>query len=117
MELMSRISSWSFISSEERVYNLIRSALVAVLAAIPSVIIPYYPPEILIFIFVIEFLVAYRSKEAAISIGLALSFPAALYQGQVFGIYYLLFILIPTWTIIIFLHAYENGWIANILFY
>ncbi|MBO3803213.1 MAG: hypothetical protein JTT11_04970 [Candidatus Brockarchaeota archaeon] len=114
---MSRIGSWGLVSSEERVYNIVRSALVAGLAAVPTIMIPYYPVEILIFICVIEFLVAYRSKEASLSLGLALSLPAALYQKQIFGTYYLLFILIPTWTIIIFLHAYENGWVASSLFY
>lgn len=104
-------------SFEERFIRLLRPTLVAVLATIPSLIIPYFPAWVLMLFFAIEFVVAYRSEIASLSLGLVFTIPAAIYQSQVFGLYYIFLNLIPLWTMIILSRAHEMGWVASILGY
>jgi len=104
-------------SFEERLTRLIRPTFVAVLASAPSLIITYYPAWVLILFFAIELAVAYRSEIASLSLGLVFTVPAAIYQSQVFGLYYIFLNLIPLWTMIILSRAHEMGWVASILGY
>lgn len=107
----------SGLSFEERFIRLLRPTLVAGLASIPSLIITYFPAWILILFYAIELVVAYRSEIASLSLGLVFTIPAAIYQDQVFGLYYIFLNLIPLWTMIIFSRAHEMGWVASILGY
>jgi len=107
----------SLLSLEDKYVHLIRSAIVAGLASIPSLIMPYFPAPVIIAFLAIEFIVAFRSEVASLSLGLALSVPAAIYQNQVFGLYYFFLILIPLWTMMILTRAHEEGWIAGVLSY
>jgi hypothetical protein len=114
---MGRGISWGHLLSERGSARILRSAFIGVLASIPSIIIPYYPTVSLILFAAIEMLVAYRSEMAALSLGLAISLPAAMYQKQVFGLCYFFLIIIPLWATMIFSRLHYRGWLAGILGY